>query len=100
MAAFQMSFPHGQSWEDAKANFIKGINDANTKFGSHFKRLEWSDDKTAAKLSGTGFDVNLKVDVQAVHADGHMPWLAKVAIEKPLRHFLEETFKKGKDESK
>jgi hypothetical protein len=92
MAAFQLSYPHGQSLEDARSNFIKGMSEAQSRFGSHLKRIEWSSDQTSAKIGGSGFDLKLWVDDQAVHAEGQVPFLIRLALEKPIRKFLEETF--------
>jgi hypothetical protein len=92
MAAFQMSYPHGQSVDDAKANFIKGVSEAHSRFGSHMKRMELSSDQMSAKVVGSGFDLNLWVDDHAVHAEGQVPFLLRMALEKPVRKFLEETF--------
>jgi hypothetical protein len=97
MAAFRMSYPHGQSLEEAQANFLKGMNEGQLRFGSYLQRVELAEDKTSAKIAGSGFDLKLWVDDQAVHAEGQVPFLLRFAIEKPVRKFLEDIFetKKG-----
>ena len=93
MASLNMSFPHGQSVEVARERFELGISEAKTKFGQYIKNVEWGPDRTSARLSGAGFDVNLRVDDVAVHAVGTIPFFAKT-LEAPVRKFLEETFRR------
>ena len=94
MAPLNMSFRHGQPWETARANFETGINQAKDRFGAFLKSVEWSDDKTAARLRGSNFDVNLTLGPESVHAEGNVPFIARKLLEMPVRKFLEETFKK------
>ncbi len=42
------------------------------------------------KLSGTGFEVNLSVDAESVHATGHVPFFFKL-FEGQVRKFVQET---------
>jgi hypothetical protein len=70
------------------------MNEAETRFGSYLQSVEWSEDKTSAKILGSGFDVKLWVDDQSVHAEGQIPFLLRLAVERPVKKFLEDTFKK------
>ncbi len=92
MAALKMSVKHGLPFDVAKAHFEKGIKAAEIQHGNHIKQVEWSDDRTRAKLSGTGFAVELTVDHDSVHADGHVPFFVKF-LEGPIRKFVEQTVK-------
>ena len=94
MAALNMSVKHGQTVEAARANFDAGISRAEAKFGAYIKTIEWSDDRTAATLKGPGFEVNLKVDADSVHATGHVPFFFKL-FEGQVRKFVEETLTRG-----
>ncbi len=91
MALLNMSVAHGQSWDVARANFVKGIEGAQQQFGRWIKQVEWSDDQTSARLEGPGFTIAMSVDPQHVHATGDLPVFARL-IEAPLRAFLEKTF--------
>ena len=93
MALLNLSVKHGQTWEVARANFEKGINEANTKFGMWIQRVEWSPDRTSARLFGLGFEIKMWVDAQEVHAEGDLPTFAKL-FEAPLKAFLQQTFQK------
>ena len=94
MSAFKMSVKHGQPFEVAKANFEKGITSAAAQFGQFIKTVDWADDRTAARLGGPGFSVDLKVDAEAVHASGEVPFFVRF-MEGPIRKFVEQTLKSG-----
>jgi hypothetical protein len=93
MPLLNMSVKHGQTWEIARANFERGITEASTKFAIWIQRVEWSADRTSAKLFGPGFVVEIWVDAQEVHATGDLPLIAKL-FEAPLKAFLQQTFHK------
>jgi hypothetical protein len=92
MAALNMSVKHGQSWDDARANFQKGISAAETQHAKFIRSVEWSDDRTSARLLGPGFAVDLRVDEVSVHAVGDVPFFVKF-MEGPIRKFVEDTLK-------
>lgn len=94
MAALNMTVKHGQSFEAARAHFETGVTQAQAKYGAYIRQVDWSDDRTSAHLTGSGFDVVLKVDDDAVHASGQIPLYAKL-LESPVRKFIEDTFKSG-----
>ncbi len=93
MPLLNLSVKHGQTWEVARANFEKGITEARTKFAIWIHRVDWSADRTSAKLSGMGFVVEMWVDAQEVHATGDLPAFARL-LEAPLKAFLRQTFQK------
>ncbi len=94
MALLNLSVKHGQTWDVARVNFEKGIRDASQAFGAWIQRVEWSPDRTAAKLHAPGFFVELWVDAESVHARGDLPLVAKL-FEAPLKAFLQQTFQKS-----
>ncbi len=89
MAALNLSVKHGQTWDVAKANFEKGLARAGEKFGSYVRSVEWSDDRTSALVNGSGFNVRLWVDQEAVHAEGDVPFYVKF-LEGSIRKFAQE----------
>ena len=94
MAALDMSFEHGQPWDEARANFEAGVARAAAKYPRWVRDPEWNDDRTEVRLTGPGYDVHLRLDETKVHATGHVPvplWL----LEGPVRRFLKEAFAKG-----
>jgi hypothetical protein len=94
MPPVNLSFEHGQSYDTARRNFEKGITHARAKFGMFIRTVVWSDDRTSATLTGTGFEVNLRLDETMVHATGRVPIFPRF-LEGPVRKFLAETFKDG-----
>ena len=73
MPPVNLSFEHGKSYDTARRNFEKGITHAHAKFGMFIHTVVWSDDRTSARLTGTGFEVNLRLDESMVHATGRVP---------------------------
>jgi hypothetical protein len=89
MASLDMTVKHGLSWDEARAHFVKGVADAEAKYGAQIKQVEWSEDRTEVRLVGPGFDVVLRVDPDAVHATGRVPFFLKL-LEGRARKFVEE----------
>jgi hypothetical protein len=94
MPQVNLSFEHGESYENAKVNFETGITQAHAKFGMFIHRVVWSNDRTSAKLTGPGFEVDLRLDERMVHATGHVPIFPRI-LEGPVRKFLANTFNHG-----
>lgn len=92
MASLDMTVKHGQSWDEARANFVKGVTAAHAQHGHYIKGVEWSDDRTSARLTGPGFSVNLAVDPESVRATGTVPFFVKF-MEGPIRKFVEHTLR-------
>jgi hypothetical protein len=99
MALLNLSVKHGQTWDVAQVNFVKGIEAAREQFGLWIQRVEWSAGRTSAQLFGPGFVVEMSVDLHEVHARGDLPAIAKL-FEAPLKNFLERTFSKSLPGSK
>ncbi len=95
MAALNMSVKHGQPFEVAKANFEKGISAAQAQYGKYVKQVEWSDDRTSARLSGSGYSVDLRLDGESIHATGEVPFFVRF-LEGPIRKFVEQTLQSGR----
>ncbi|GAC1473921.1 MAG: hypothetical protein NVSMB9_23370 [Isosphaeraceae bacterium] len=92
MAVLNQTIQHGQTWDVARANFEKGISLAQGKFGNYLRSVEWSPDKTSARLTGPGFNVLVSIDEKEVHASGDVPFFARF-LEAPVRKFIEQTFR-------
>jgi hypothetical protein len=87
MARLDMTVEHGQTAEGARANFEKAIGAAHAHYGRWIQKVEWSPDRTAVNVSGTGFDVRLSFDERKVYARGTIPMAAKL-LEAPIKVFL------------
>ena len=87
MARLNLSMEHGQPPEAAQAKFEAGINEAVSRYGSWIGRLDWSDDRQAALISGSGYEVRLWFDERFLHAKGHIP-LAWKLLEPAVKHHI------------
>ncbi len=68
MARLDMAVDHGQTPEVARENFEKAITAAQERYGKWLSRMEWSPDRTAVTVAGTGFDVEISYDDRKVYA--------------------------------
>ena len=93
MAKVDIAVNHGQTPEAAKANFEPPIIAAQVRYTSWIRIVEWSDDRTAAKMVGPGFDVELSYDEQRIYTAGTIP-LALKLMEGPIKTFIAQTLAK------
>jgi len=93
MARLDQSMKHGQTPEVALANFRKAIEEAQARFSTWIKKVDWSPDFRVATLSGPGYTVDLTVDHEHVHAKGNVP-LALKLLERPILRFVQATLDK------
>jgi hypothetical protein len=83
---------HGRPPESVQASFEAGIQEAISKYGSWIDRLDWSEDRRAARIAGSGYDVSLWYDERYLHARGKIPlaWkLFEPAIRSRIRTMIE-----------
>jgi hypothetical protein len=92
MANLEMSIQHGQPWEEAKANFERGVTTAQTRYSRHFYHVEWSDNRTSARLTGKGLDLVVSLDEASVHARGQVPLIVRL-LERPIRRYVEDAMR-------
>lgn len=87
MARLDMAVDHGQTPEVARENFEKAITAAQERYGKWLSRMEWSPDRTAVTVAGTGFDVAISYDDRKVYARGTIPLALKI-LEGPIKAFV------------
>ena len=95
MAALDTTVKHGRDFATARANFEEAVTAASTKYGQFIREVEWSEDRTEARLTGPGFDVLLRVDPEVVRATGTVPFFVRM-LEGPVMKFIEETLRRPK----
>jgi hypothetical protein len=71
---------------------VTGIARAEVEHPRWIRRVEWSDDRTTARLSGPGFAVVVTLDERNVHFKGTVPIFPRL-LERPVRRFVAEVFK-------
>jgi hypothetical protein len=87
MARLDMAVDHGQTPEQARANFEQAITAAQARYGKWVRKMDWSPDRTAVTVSGTGFDVEISYDDRKVYARGTIPMAFKI-LEGPIKAFV------------
>lgn len=88
MARLDFSLEHHQTPEAAQARFEAGIEEAISRFGSWVQGVEWSENRQAATIRGSGYEVRLWYDERLLHAQGHIP-LAWKLIEPAVRGHIQ-----------
>jgi len=97
MSLINLSVKHGRTLEEARSRLELSVDDVSTRFKSFVQRVEWSSDRNVVKLFGTGFELEMRVDTEAVHLTGDIPLVGKLMaspIVNSLRSALEERFQK------
>ncbi len=92
MAKLDMAVEHGPTPEVARANFERAITAAQDRYGGWLRRLDWSPDRTAVSVAGTGFDVEISFDDRKVYARGTIPLAFKI-LEAPIKAFAARAWK-------
>jgi hypothetical protein len=87
MARLNLEFEHDQPLDVAQAKFEAGISEALSRYGSWVHRVDWSEDRHAATVFGSGYEVRLWFDERFFHAQGHIP-LAWKLFEGAIRHHI------------
>jgi hypothetical protein len=87
MARLDLAIEHGQPPDVAAAKFQAAILEAQDRFGTWIRRVDWSEDHHSATLSGAGYEVRLWFDDREVHAQGQVP-LAWKLLEGPIRSYV------------
>jgi hypothetical protein len=87
MARLDLSVDHDQPPDVAQAKFEAGITEAMARYGKWIGQVDWADDRQAATLSGSGFEVRLWYDERSFHAQGSIPMAWKL-LEPAVRHHI------------
>lgn len=96
MSLINLSVKHGRTQDDARGCLEKTVGEVCSKFGAMVHRVEWTGDRNAVKVSGTGFEANLRVDAQDVHAVVDVPFLSGLlgeTLSNSLKVIMQQNFK-------
>lgn len=94
MAQVNMSIEHGQTPDAARESLRRGIEGALAEHGRWIHGVSWSDDGTAAVLTGPSYRVTMSLDDTHLHARGQVPLAIKL-LERPVRRFIEQSMAKN-----
>lgn len=95
MSLMNLSIKHGRTLEEARTRLESAIADACSQFAAMIERIEWSSDHNQVKISGTGFEAELRVDAVEVHATVKVPLLGGLlgnSVKSAVQQILQQNF--------
>jgi hypothetical protein len=78
MSLINLSVKHGTSLDEARTRMEQVVSETRGRFGAMLNRVEWGADRSAVKLYGIGFEIEMRVDAEHVHVSGDMPLLGSL----------------------
>jgi hypothetical protein len=97
MSHINLSVKHNRGLEEARSQLQTAVQEIQSRFGALVHRVDWSADRDAVKLSGTGFEAEMRVDAQEVHVTADLAFLTGL-LGSPfvagLKGIVEQTFHK------
>jgi hypothetical protein len=97
MALIELTVQHHRTQEEARAQLEKTVQEVCSRFGGMVQKVNWSEDRNQVSLSGSGCEVDLRVDPVAVHFRGDMPFLAGLlggVLSSGVKQLLQKNFDK------
>jgi hypothetical protein len=97
MSLINLSVKHGRTLEEARERLATAVNQVQSQFGALVQRVEWAADRNRVQLFGSGFQADLRVDAQDVHATVDIPLLGgflQNTLTSGLKGILRQTFQK------
>jgi hypothetical protein len=97
MSTLTMTIKHGRTLPEARAQLDQAVGQVQRHFGALIQRTDWAADRNSVKLSGVGFEVELRVDSELVHVTGDIPFLSGLLsgpLTAGLRQIVEQAFPK------
>ena len=82
---------------EARSHLETTVHEVQHRFQTLVRQVEWSADRNWVRLDGTGFWVELWVDVQEVHASGDIALLGGLLggpLATGLKQIVQQTFQK------
>ncbi len=76
MAIMSFTVKHGRAQDEARTRLEKAVEEVRSTCGSLLESVEWSDDRSAVTMKGSGVLAVMRVDGEAVHAEIDIPALA------------------------
>jgi DNA-binding protein YbaB len=98
MSALTMTLKHGRTLAEAQAQLEQMVQQVHRQFGAFVQRTDWSADKHRVKMSGSGFEVEIRVDAELVHVTGDIPLLSGLLggpLKTALQQIVQQSFPKA-----
>jgi Putative polyhydroxyalkanoic acid system protein (PHA_gran_rgn) len=96
MPLTNLTFVHGQTFEEARRRLEKAVHEVTSQFGG-VRRVDWAADRNRVKLEGAGVWVEMWVDARNVHATGDIPILGELLggpLASGLKQIVQQAFQK------
>ncbi len=97
MSLINLSVKHGLTLDEARSRLEVAVAEVSRTFGTMIQRVEWADDRNRVRIEGTGFWVELWVDVEEVHATGDIPFLGGLLggpLASGIKQIVQQAFQK------
>jgi Putative polyhydroxyalkanoic acid system protein (PHA_gran_rgn) len=97
MSAIELTVKHGRNLEEARTQLERAVEQVRSQFGLMVQRVDWSADRNQVTLAGTGFVIEMRVDVTNVYVTGDIPILNKLLgspVVAGLKHIVQQNFQK------
>jgi len=95
MPLMTLSVQHGHPFDEARRHFETAVQEITSRFGTLFRRVEWSPDRSQVRLERIGVWIELRLDGQAVHMSADIPMLGQFlggSAPTRLKEILQRTF--------
>jgi len=97
MPLMTFSIQHGQTFDDGRQRLATAVDTVTRRFGTLVRRVEWSTDRSQARLEGIGFWIAMQVDAQVVHVSADIPVLGRLlgsSVTTHLKAIVRRTFQR------
>lgn len=91
------SVRHGRTLDEARVEVERAVRETCSRFPMMVRRVEWSQDRNSATIFGTGFEADVRVDLQEAHLSCDVPLLGGLLggpVIEGLKQIIQRTFHK------
>lgn len=95
MPLMTLSVQHRHTVDEARRRLETAVHEITSRFGTLVRRVEWSPDRSQVRLEGSGFCIEMRVDVQALHVSADIPVLGRLlggSVTTRLKEIIQRTF--------
>ena len=97
MSVISVSVKHGQALDEARTRLRSAVGEVNARFAMMVQRVDWAADGNAVRLTGRGFEVDMRLDPEHLHVTGNLTFLGGLLagpFATGLKQILQKTFPK------